>query len=177
MKRTWPLDRGLVLARIESDRESVAKLFLLGKDGGGLADVGGSGEDRRGVVSALRPLECGFGGGDMPPSLLRGRWLMFSFDSVRKCDVPFWYTGGLSGAAFCVTGLKTLLLSLLPMPDRQSSSRIFFGETSIFGVDCWICSACSRCSHFANAAFFFTGDSDRSLFPLGRVTKGSLAES
>ena len=87
------------------------------------------------------------------------------------------FAGGLR---FSATGLNTLLVSLLPNVARQSSSRTFLGDTSIFEGLRWSfvcsCSACSRCSHFANAAFFFTGDSDRSRFALVvvRVKKGSL---
>lgn len=101
---------------------------------------------------------------------------MFSFDSARLCSVGV--VNDFSGVAFCVTGRRALLLSLLPMFERQSSSLIFFGDTSILVGDrcncCCSCSACSRCSHFAKAAFFLTGDSERSLLVPVRVKNGSF---
>lgn len=176
-----PFDLGFKPARIESDLESVAMLLPLACPGDLDSDLG-SGEAGGNIVSSLKvTVLVGEGGrGDAAPSLLGGRYTIFSFDSARLCREPLASADGRSGVAFSSTGLSALLLSLCPMPVRQSSSRTFFGDTSIFeGVRTTFCScsACSRCSHLANAAFFFTGDSERSLFVLDRVTKGSLAES
>ncbi len=62
-----------MLARIESDRDSVAKLFLAEADGGLSVEVG-SGEDGS-VVSRLYPLVCdgGLGGGRILSSSLGSR--------------------------------------------------------------------------------------------------------
>ena len=97
-------------------------------------------------------------------------------------------TCATSGSTLLATGLRAARLSLRPMPDRQSSSLIFRGLTSI--VCALLCDGfagckssllvCSRCSHAAKAEFFFTGDSERSRFApevgRGRFTKGSLED-
>ena len=118
LKRTCPCDlEGRVLARIESDLEGVAKLFLLGKVG----ECGDfSGDAGRNAIGSLRPLECPGDfvgdGGIEEPSRLDGRSRTFSLDSVRIWDRPFvvgcCFCGGL---AFSATGLRTLLLSALPI--------------------------------------------------------------
>lgn len=181
---------------MESDLDSVAKLFLLvGMIGLVLLGRSGSGGKS---TSTLLPRWCdvGFGGGSisLPPSRLGRRYLWDSSFSFRLGEVAIGVvvrgdiSGTTSGSTLLATGLRAARLSLRPIPDRQSSSLILCGLTSIvcarlcdgFGV-CCTCSACSRCSHAANAEFFFTGDSERSRFApvagLGRVTNGSLAES
>lgn len=88
-------------------------------------------------MSSLSDFECDerLGEGDVGAVSLGAGCLMFSFDSVRLCKEPFVIEGTFSGVAFCATGLRAFLLSVLPMPDRHSSSRIFLGVTFILEGD------------------------------------------
>ena len=161
-----------------SERDKVARLLraaavVVLTGGGEVVHVVGD----RTVLSSLCPRECdgGRGGGGILVSREGDTYSRFSLDG-EYLSASLSATL-LSDRVFSSTGLSAARLSLLPNPLRHSSSRTFFGLTSILGVVVVVVTwaACSRCSHCANAEFFLTGLSLRSRLELvrGATTKGS----